>query len=49
MSLPATLSLPLSPFPPLAAGFRGLGAGYLIYGPQELLNYRVPVGAARAA
>jgi hypothetical protein len=33
------LSLPQSPFPPLAVGFFGLGTGYLIYGPQELMNY----------
>jgi hypothetical protein len=33
------VSLPLSPFPPLAVGFFGLGTGYLIYGPQELLGY----------
>jgi hypothetical protein len=36
----ATLvSLPPSPFPPLAVGFFGLGTGYLIYGPQELFGY----------
>ena len=28
-----------SAFPPLALGFFGLGTGYLIYGPQELLGY----------
>jgi hypothetical protein len=28
-----------SAFPPLAVGFFGLGTGYLIYGPQELLGY----------
>jgi hypothetical protein len=28
-----------SQFPPLALGFFGLGAGYLIWGPQELLGY----------
>ena len=33
------VSLPQSPFPPLAVGFMGLGTGYLIYGPQELLGY----------
>lgn len=33
------LSLPVSPFPPLALGFMGLGTGYLIYGTQELLGY----------
>src|SRR6201996_2214811 len=37
--LPALVSLPQSPFPPLAVGFFGLGTGYLIYGPQELLGY----------
>ena len=26
------VSLPQSPFPPLAVGFMGLGTGYLIYG-----------------
>jgi hypothetical protein len=35
----AVLSLPVSPFPPLAVGFFGLGTGYLIYGTQELLGY----------
>ena len=33
------LSLPTSPFPPLAVGFFGLGTGYLIYGAQELFGY----------
>jgi hypothetical protein len=28
-----------SSFPPLALGFFGLGTGYLIYGPKELLGY----------
>jgi hypothetical protein len=28
-----------SPFPPIALGFFGLGTGYLIYGPQELLGF----------
>jgi hypothetical protein len=28
-----------SSFPPLALGFMGLGTGYLIYGPQELLGW----------
>lgn len=37
--LSATVSLPASPFPPLAVGFMGLGTGYLIYGPQELFGY----------
>jgi hypothetical protein len=35
----AIVSLPESPFPPLAVGFMGLGTGYLIYGPQELFGY----------
>jgi hypothetical protein len=38
-AFPSTVSLPTSPFPPLAVGFMGLGTGYLIYGPQELLGY----------
>jgi uncharacterized membrane protein YfcA len=33
------VSLPTSPFPPIAVGFFGLGTGYLIYGPQEMLGY----------
>ena len=37
--LGATVSLPASPFPPLALGFFGLGTGYLIYGPQELFGW----------
>lgn len=32
-------SLPVSPFPPLAVGFMGLGTGYLVYGTQELFGY----------
>lgn len=32
-------TLPVSPFPPLAVGFFGLGTGYLIYGTQELFGY----------
>ena len=28
-----------SDFPPLALGFFGLGTGYLIYGPQELVPW----------
>jgi glutathione peroxidase len=32
-------SLPQSPYPPLAVGFFGLGTGYLIYGPRELVGY----------
>lgn len=41
MSLVASsvVSLPTSPFPPLAVGFMGLGTGYLVYGPQELFGY----------
>jgi len=37
--LQSVVSLPASPFPPLAVGFMGLGTGYLIYGPQELFGY----------
>jgi hypothetical protein len=39
MSLLATVSLPVSPYPPIAVGFFGLGTGYLIYGTQELFGY----------
>jgi hypothetical protein len=39
MSLLAAISLPQSPFLPIALGFFGLGTGYLIYGPQELLGF----------
>jgi hypothetical protein len=39
VSLLAAVSLPTSPYPPLAVGFFGLGTGYLIYGPQELFNF----------
>jgi hypothetical protein len=39
VSLLASVSLPTSPFPPLALGFFGLGTGYLIYGPLELFGY----------
>lgn len=35
------MTLPASDFPPLALGFFGLGTGYLIYGPQELLGWPV--------
>ena len=35
----AVVGLPPSPFPPLAVGFFGLGTGYLVWGPQELLGY----------
>jgi hypothetical protein len=34
----ATL-FPASLFVPVVLGFFGLGTGYLIYGPQELLGY----------
>jgi hypothetical protein len=37
--LSPTVSLPASPFPPLAVGFMGLGTGYMIYGTQELFDY----------
>jgi hypothetical protein len=33
------LTFAASQFPPLALGFFGLGAGYLIWGPQELLGF----------
>ncbi|MCU1489937.1 MAG: hypothetical protein JWM85_1342 [Acidimicrobiaceae bacterium] len=33
------VTFPTSAYPPLALGFFGLGTGYLIYGPQELLGY----------
>jgi hypothetical protein len=39
VSLLAAVSLPTSPYPPLAVGFFGLGTGYLIYGSQELFNF----------
>ena len=35
----SVVSLPQSPFLPLAVGFMGLGTGYLIYGTQELFGY----------
>lgn len=35
-----TFTLPISAFPPLAVGFFGLGTGYLIYGPLELMGFR---------
>jgi hypothetical protein len=35
----SVVSLPTSPFVPIAVGFMGLGTGYLIYGPQELFGY----------
>jgi hypothetical protein len=40
MSLVSTIvSFQPSAFVPLALGFFGLGTGYLIYGPQELVGY----------
>jgi hypothetical protein len=33
-----TISFPTTAFPPLAVGFFGLGTGYVIWGPQELLG-----------
>jgi hypothetical protein len=33
------LTFAASTFPPLALGFFGLGVGYLIYGPQELVRW----------
>lgn len=33
------MTFAISPFVPLALGFFGLGTGYLIYGPQELLGW----------
>jgi hypothetical protein len=33
-----TITFPASAFVPLAVGFFGLGTGYLIYGPEELLG-----------
>jgi hypothetical protein len=35
----AVISLPTSPFPPLAIGFFGLGTGYLVYAAQELFDF----------
>jgi hypothetical protein len=35
----SVVSLPVTPFVPVAVGFFGLGTGYLIYGPQELFGY----------
>lgn len=37
--LAAIVSFPASAFPPLAVGFFGLGTGYMIYGPQELVGW----------
>ncbi len=31
--------MPTTQCPPLALGFFGMGTGYLIYGPQELLRF----------
>ena len=40
MSLLATVvNFKMSAFVPLALGFFGLGTGYLIYGPEELVGY----------
>ena len=39
MMLTTVVSLPVTDFPPIALGFFGLGTGYLIYGPQELLGF----------
>ncbi len=36
---PTTVTFPASAYPPIALGFFGLGTGYCIYGPQELLGY----------
>jgi len=33
------LTFPASAFVPVVLGFFGLGTGYLIYGPQELLGF----------
>ncbi len=33
------VSFTASAFPPLALGFFGLGTGYLIYGPKELMGF----------
>jgi hypothetical protein len=42
MSLLATVvNFKTSAFAPLALGFFGLGTGYLIYGPQELLRFPI--------
>jgi hypothetical protein len=35
----AVISLPVSLYPPLAVGFFGLGTGYLIYAPYELVHW----------
>jgi hypothetical protein len=38
----SVVSLPESPFPPLAAGFMGLGTGYLIY-VRRSFKYTLPL------
>jgi uncharacterized membrane protein YfcA len=37
--LAQVVTLPTTPFPPIAVGFMGLGTGYLIYGTQELFGF----------
>jgi hypothetical protein len=37
--LAQVVTLPATPFPPIAVGFMGLGTGYLIYGTQELFGF----------
>ncbi len=39
MTLATTISFATSAFAPIAVGFFGLGTGYLIYGPAELLGF----------
>lgn len=39
MLLATTINFATSSFVPIAVGFFGLGTGYLIYGPQELLGW----------
>ncbi len=39
MAQAVMLTFPASAFVPVVLGFFGLGTGYLIYGPQELLGY----------
>jgi hypothetical protein len=39
VAIGAAILPPVSPYVPLAVGFFGLGTGYLIYGPQELLGW----------
>src|SRR5919201_7096457 len=38
LTLATEFTFPVSAFVPLAVGFFGLGTGYLIYGPEELLK-----------